>query len=71
MSSSTRTGTRRVTAGAFALALVLGGVACSDEDGDGGVTDEEVDQIDETVDSVGEEVQEEVDRGTDEVEMNE
>jgi hypothetical protein len=41
--------------------LVLGGAACSDEDGDGGTTDEELEDVDQTVDSVGDELEEEVD----------
>ena len=39
----------------------LGAVACSDEDGDGGTTDEEIQDGRETVDSIEDEVEEEVD----------
>ncbi len=46
---------------AAALALV-GPAACGDdEDGDGGTTDEEIQEGDDTVDSLGDEVEEEVD----------
>ena len=49
-------------------ALAAGGLfalgACSDDDGDGAVTDEEVDQVDEGA----EDLEEEVDEGADEVE---
>ncbi len=51
---------------AAALSLsVLFGVgalaACSDEDGDGGTTDEEIQDVEDTVDSIEDEVEEEVD----------
>ena len=54
-------------AASFAGALLLSPVACSDEDGDGATTDEEVDELDETGEDVGNEVEEEVDQGEDEV----
>ena len=60
---------RRLTAMALAALLGLGSLtgiaACTDEDGDGGETDEEIqdveDGVDEGVDDVKEEVDEEVD----------
>jgi len=60
---------RRLTAYALAALLGLGSItgiaACSDEDGDGGETDEEIqdvkDGVDEGVDDVKEEVDEETD----------
>ena len=52
-------------AGLFALGSIAGVAACSDEDGDGGETDEEIqdveDGVEEGVDDVQEEVDEEVD----------
>ncbi len=48
------------TAGLFGLAS-LGLAACNDEDGDGGTTDEEIQEGEDTVDSIGDEVEEEVD----------
>lgn len=39
----------------------LGLAACSDEDGDGGTTDEEIQDVEDTADSVGDELEEEVD----------
>ena len=58
------------------MTLGLGGLAaCSDEDGDGAVTDEEVDQVDEGVedadeelDDAGDEMEEEMEEGEEEVE---
>lgn len=41
---------RRATALAFSGILVFGGVACSDEDGDGATTDEELDDVEQQVD---------------------
>ena len=48
------------TAGLFGLGS-LGLAACSDEDGDGGTTDEEIEDVEETVDDMGDEIEEEVD----------
>jgi hypothetical protein len=48
------------TAGLFGLGS-LGLAACSDEDGDGGTTDEEIQDVEETVEDLGDEVEEEVD----------
>ena len=43
------------------LGSIFGVVACSDEDGDGGESDEEIQDIEDGVDEVEEEVDEEVD----------
>jgi hypothetical protein len=54
----------RITAGAAAVLLSLGslaGAACSDEDGDGGTTDEEIEDVEGTVDSIQDEIEEEID----------
>ncbi|HLT17727.1 MAG TPA: hypothetical protein VK007_13585 [Acidimicrobiales bacterium] len=48
------------TAGLLGLGS-LGLAACSDEDGDGGTTDEEIQDGRDTVDSIGDEIQEEID----------
>jgi len=56
--------TARARAATVAMLLglgALGGAACSDEDGDGGTTDEEIQEGEDTVDSIGNEVEEEVD----------
>lgn len=56
--------TKRTTALIAGVALGIGslsGAACSDEDGDGGTTDEEIDDVESTVDSIEDEVQEEID----------
>lgn len=50
----------------WSVAALLGlgsiaGVACSDEDGDGGTTDEEIQDIEDTVDSVDDQIDEEID----------
>ena len=60
--------TRTWGAAAMVAALALGGVACSDEDGDGATTDEEVGEIEERVGEGVDEVQEEVDQGQEEAE---
>jgi hypothetical protein len=53
---------RRAAAVALTAALALGGVACGDdEDGDGGTTDEEIQEGEDRVDDVGDELQQEVD----------
>ena len=48
------------TAGLFGLGS-LGLAACSDEDGDGGTTDEEIQDVEEGVEDMGDEVEEEID----------
>jgi hypothetical protein len=52
---------RTVAGGAVVGAALLLAPACSDEDGDGGVTDEEIQDVEDQVDDVGDELQEEVD----------
>lgn len=62
---TSRTTTSRLVsvsaAAAFGLASLTGFAACSDEDGDGGTTDEEIQDVEETVEDLGDEVEEEVD----------
>ncbi len=57
--------TTRVKAASLAALLSLGAItgvsACSDEDGDGGTTDEEIQDGQDTVEDIGDEVEEEVD----------
>ena len=60
--------TRTWGAAAMVAALALGGAACSDEDGDGATTDEEVGEIEERVSEGADQVQEEVDQGQEEAE---
>jgi hypothetical protein len=48
------------TAGLFGLGS-LGLAACSDEDGDGGTTDEEIQDVEDTTEEMGDELEEEVD----------
>jgi hypothetical protein len=54
---------RRAAVLSLSALLALGGVAAcgDDEDGDGGTTDEEIQEGEDTVDNVGDEVEEEVD----------
>ena len=59
---------RTLAASAFALALAFGGAACSDEDGDGAVTDEEVGELDEQGEKVGDELDQEMTEGDKEAE---
>jgi hypothetical protein len=54
--------TRRATALAFSALLFVGGAACSDEDGDGATTDEELQDAE---DQVNEEIEGQ-DEGSDE-----
>jgi hypothetical protein len=65
MTSSRTASIETLKIGASALLLGLGSVvgaaACSDEDGDGGTTDEEIQDGKDTVSSVVDEVEEEVD----------
>lgn len=65
---TSRTTTSRLVsvsaAAALGLASLTGFAACSDEDGDGGTTDEEIQDGQETVDSVEGEAEEEVDAQT-------
>ena len=52
------------TAGLFALGSIAG-AACSDEDGDGGETDEEIQDVEDTVEEGVDDVEEEVDEEVD------
>lgn len=52
--------TRIITAGLAAGSLLLA-PACSDEDGDGGTTDEEVQDLEDTGEDLGNEIEQEVD----------
>lgn len=53
------------TTRAFAIAAATGALllapACSDEDGDGGTTDEEIQDVEDGAEDVGDRVEEEVD----------
>ena len=46
---------RKLLATLFAASLLLVPAACSDEDGDGATTDEEVDELDQEIDEGGNE----------------
>jgi len=59
---------RRAAALVMTATLALGSAACSDEDGDGANTDEEVGEIDDTAEDVGEELGEEIEEGEEEAE---
>ena len=61
---------RRLAVSILVAVCALSGVACSDEDGDGAVTDEEAGEIEETIDSLGSEIEEEIDRGAEETGSN-
>jgi hypothetical protein len=54
---------RRAATLSLSAVLALGGVAAcgDDEDGDGGTTDEEIQEGEDTVEDVGDEIEEEVD----------
>lgn len=58
---------RPFAAAALAATLALGGVACSDEDGDGATTDEEIGELDQNVDEGTDQLQEEVEEGQEEI----
>jgi hypothetical protein len=53
--------TRTMVAAALVAGALVAAPACSDEDGDGGTTDEELEDLEDTGDSVVDEVEEEVD----------
>lgn len=57
---------RRTLALLFALIVVFGATACSDEDGDGETTDEEQQQIEDGVDEGTDEIQQQIDEGAEE-----
>jgi hypothetical protein len=53
---------RRTATLSLSAALALGGAACgNDEDGDGGTTDEEIQDVEDNVDDVQDDVEEEID----------
>jgi gas vesicle protein len=58
---------RRVGAAAAVATLLFAPTACSDEDGDGAKSDEEVDQVDEQMEDTGDQIEEEIDEGDKEV----
>ncbi|CAN5161462.1 hypothetical protein BH18ACT4_BH18ACT4_08610 [soil metagenome] len=51
---------RRIVAGAAVATLLVKGSACTDEDGDGAVTDEEIEDVEDNVSDVGSEINEEI-----------
>lgn len=53
--------TTRVLTAALATGALLLAPACSDEDEDGGTTDEELQDLEDGAEDVGEEVEEEID----------
>ena len=54
--------TNRAAALSLSVLFGVGAIAaCSDEDGDGGTTDEEIQDVEDTVDSIEDEIDEEVD----------
>lgn len=60
---------RKATAATFTAALLLGGLtACSDEDGDGARTDEEIGELEDTGEDIGNQIEQEVDKGQEEIE---
>ena len=67
--TDTPTTPSRYTSAALAALLGLGSIfgvaACSDEDGDGGETDEEIQDVEDGVDEVTDAVDDEVDEETD------
>ena len=54
---------RKLAAVPLAVMLLLGGAACSDEDGDGAETDEEIGELDQKVDEGRDELDKEIDEG--------
>ena len=52
--------TRAITA-SFAAGALLLVPACSDEDGDGGTTDEEIQDLEDEGERIGDEIEEEID----------
>ena len=59
MNTNVRRGARLAVAGLALFALPLAG--CSDEDGDGASTDEEIQDVRDGVDKAGDKVQQEID----------
>lgn len=63
---------RKAAAATFSAALLFGGLtACSDEDGDGARTDEEIGELEDTGEDVGNEIEQEIDEGQEETEGEE
>lgn len=58
---------RKKTAVALVALMPLSVVACSDEDDDGAVTDEEVGELDESLDEGAQQLEEEIEEGADEL----
>lgn len=59
---------RKAAAATFTAALLVGGLtACSDEDGDGARTDEEIGELEDTGSDIGNELEQEVDEGQEEL----
>ena len=52
---------RAATTGLAVTLALAGSAACSDEDGDGGTTDEEIQDLEDTGEDVQDEVDEEID----------
>lgn len=61
-------GFRKKTAIALVALMPLSVAACSDEDDDGAVTDEEVGEVEESLEEGVQELEEEVEEGADELE---
>lgn len=57
---------RALATGLFAAALIVA-PACTDEDGDGAGTDEEIGDVGDEVEDVGNQLEEEVDQGEEEL----
>jgi hypothetical protein len=57
-----------IAAGLVGVLALGGATACSDEDGDGATTDEEVGELDDAGEDVGDELQQEVEEGQNEAE---
>ena len=63
---------RKLAATGLVAVLALGGAtACSDEDGDGAVTDEEQGEVGDQAEETGNELEQEVEEGENESEMGE
>lgn len=59
-----RTSTKLLSTVALTTVLAFGGVACTDEDGDGAGTDEEIDQLEQEVDQGADQLEEEIQQNT-------
>ena len=56
----------RLAAGSLTALLLFGGLACSDEDGDGGSLDEETEELEDKGRDAGNEVEQQLDEGAEE-----